>query len=414
MWTVLLLLVGGGGYFLGQRKITLEKRKLLPKISIERTLPADKEADVDFSLFWAVWDKLESQYLDRKVLDYRKMVYGAISGMVDSLNDPYTVFLPPTENKESKDDLRGDFEGVGIQIGYDKDKKLAVVSPLSGTPAEAAGLKSGDLILRIVDEKKGIDKDTAGISLPEAVSLIRGLRGTAVKLTIQRSDNKEPFEVLLKRETIVVKSIEVDFKEVSGKQVAVLKLSRFGERTYQEWEEAIQQITNNKLQNPNFKGVILDLRNNPGGFLQGSVYFASEFLPSGVIVQQDRGEDGKETYSVNRKGQLLKDPLVVLVNGGSASASEIVAGALQEKGRAKLIGEKTFGKGTIQEAEDLSGGAGLHITVARWLLPSGKSIDKEGVMPDFEVKMDENDLPSGEAGQTKDPPLEKALELLTK
>lgn len=407
MWTVLLLLVGGGGYFLGQRKITLEKRKLLPKISIERTLPADKEADVDFSLFWQVWDKLESQYLDRKVLDYRKMVYGAISGMVDSLNDPYTVFLPPTENKESKDDLRGDFEGVGIQIGYDKDKKLAVVSPLSGTPAEAAGLKSGDLILRIVDEKKGIDKDTAGISLPEAVSLIRGLRGTAVKLTIQRSDNKEPFEVLLKRETIVVKSIEVDFKEVSGKQVAVLKLSRFGERTYQEWEEAIQQITNNKLQNPNFKGVILDLRNNPGGFLQGSVYFASEFLPSGVIVQQDRGEDGKETYSVNRKGQLLKDPLVVLVNGGSASASEIVAGALQEKGRAKLIGEKTFGKGTIQEAEDLSGGAGLHITVARWLLPSGKSIDKEGVMPDFEVKMDEND-------QTKDPPLEKALELLTK
>lgn len=409
---IFLVLVGGFGYSLGQRSISVEQGKFLPQIKIERKLPADKSS-VDFALFWQVWDRLEESYLNRKSLDYKKMVYGAISGMVASLDDPYTVFLPPTENNEAKSDLRGDFEGVGIQIGYNKDQKLAVIAPLSGTPAEQAGLKAEDLILRIVDEVQKVDKDTTGIALPEAVKLIRGPRGSTVKLTIQREGVEKPFEVSLKRETIVVKSVEVKFSpfakasgDKEGKIIAILKLSRFGERTYDEWEEAVTSIKKQEASIKNFAGVILDLRNNPGGFLQGSVFIGSEFLAKGIIVQQDKGVDGKETYEVNRLGQLLKEPLVVLVNNGSASASEIVAGALLEAKRARLVGEKTFGKGTVQEAEDLPGGAGLHITVARWLLSSGKSIDKEGVKPDIEVKNDEKD-------PTKDLQLEKAMEILT-
>jgi len=406
---IFLVLAGGIGYRLGEQKARFETVSSFPLVRIERTLPAKKEGTVDFSLFWEVWDKLELSYLDRKNIDYKKMVYGAISGMVASLGDPYTVFLPPTENNDAKSDLRGDFEGVGIQIDYNKDQKISVVAPLSGTPAEAAGLKAGDIILRIVDEEQKVDKDTTGISLPEAVKLIRGPKGSKVKLTIQREGIEKPFEVVLKRETIVVKSVEVKFDEKNGKKIAILKLSRFGERTDQEWEEAVDLI-NAKCNPPaggaKCAGVILDLRNNPGGFLQGSVFIGSEFLVKGVIVQQDKGTDGKEIYEVNRSGKLLKEDLVVLVNGGSASASEIVAGALQETKRARLVGEKTFGKGTVQEAEDLPGGAGLHVTVARWLLPSGKSIDKEGVKPDVEVKNDEANL-------AEDLQLQKAIELLT-
>ena len=408
-----LLLAGGIGYYFGQKNLRFEKTTSFPSIqlSIDRKQPANKQ-NVDFSLFWQVWDKIESDYLRRKDLDPQKMVYGAISGMVSSLDDPYTVFLPPTDNKETKDDLRGDFEGVGIQIGYSKDQKLAIIAPLSGTPAEKAGLKAGDLITRIVDEKQKIDKDTIGLALPEAVRLIRGPKGSSVKLTIAREGQKDSWTVSLKRETIVVKSVEVKFIEKNGKIVAVLKLSRFGERTYQEWEEAVGSIKDKELKNKNFGGVVFDLRNNPGGFLQGSVFIASEFLSSGIVVQQDKGADGKETFSVNRGGSLLKEPLVVLVNNGSASASEIVAGALQETKRAKLVGEKTFGKGTIQEAQDLSEGAGIHITIARWLLPSGKSIDKEGVKPDIEDKANNVAQPTGQPDQTQYPQLDKAIQLL--
>jgi len=401
----LLVLVGGVSYRLGQNQAFSNFGHSSSEVKLERKVPASKEG-LDFNLFWEVWDKLETNFLGRKEIDRKKMVYGAVSGMVASLDDPYTVFLPPEENKETKDDLRGDFEGVGIQIGYDKEKRLVVVAPLSGTPAEAAGLKAGDLILKIVDEAQKVDRETMSISLPEAVKLIRGPKGSSVKLTILRGEEGKPFEVSLKRSTIVIKSVEVKFEESNNKEVAVLKLSRFGERTYDEWEEAVDEIKVEQAKAKNFAGVILDLRNNPGGFLQGAVFISSEFLPSGIVVQQDRGVNGKEVHSVNRQGKLLKEPLVVLVNGGSASASEIVAGALQETKRAKVVGEKSFGKGTVQEAEDLAGGAGLHITVARWLLPSGQSIDQEGVKPDLEVKADQD--------ETKDLPLEKAIELLSR
>jgi carboxyl-terminal processing protease len=391
----LLILAGGSGYFLGQRKINLYWQDHQPKVVIEREVPTEK-GDLDFSLFWEVWDKLSTAYLDKSALSPAKMVYGAIQGMVASLGDPYTVFLPPEDQKRSKEDLEGAFEGVGIQLGY-KDGNLAVMAPLSGMPAEKAGVQAGDLILKIED------RETAGISLPEAVNLIRGSTGTPIKLTLQHEGQEEPYEVTIIRETIVIPSVEVEFKEAeNGQKVAQLKLMRFGERTNQEWQEAVNKILSSQ---PPVAGVILDLRNNPGGYLSGSVFIASEFISSGVVVQQESADGRRETFSVDRKGRLLEVPLVVLVNKGSASASEIVAGALSEYHRAKLVGETTFGKGTIQEAEDLPGGTGLHITTARWLLPSGESIDKKGVIPDFEVKLDPEK-------PDEDFQLEKAMELV--
>lgn len=380
------------GYWLGthQVKVSLQNRL---QIKVDRKLPIDRQ-NIDFSLFWEVWDRLEQDYLDKNALDQTEMVFGAIQGMVSALDDPYTVFLKPPENKEVKDDLNGAFEGVGIQLGY-QDEQLTVIAPLKGTPAFKAGVKAGDLILKIDD------KPTSEITLPEAVKMIRGPKGTEVVLTLLHKGEKETYEAKIKRDTIIVASVEVEF--VDDEQIAHLRLLKFGDRTTEEWNEAVREITNHQ---PKIKGVVLDLRNNPGGYLSGSVFIASEFLSSGIIVQQERADGkGKETYSVNRAGHLLDIPLVVLINGGSASASEIVAGALQDHNRSQVMGESSFGKGTIQEAEDLSGGAGLHITTARWLLPSGRSINKEGIEPDIEAKDDPETLEVDEQ-------LQKAIENL--
>lgn len=365
---VLVVLAGGMGYWLGGRGITIRFGGQ-EKVTIDRTTPVDKQ--IDFSLFWTTWDRLADSYLDKSALQPQKMIYGAIKGMVASLGDPYTVFLPPQENKEAKEDLNGAFEGVGIQLGY-IDEQLAVIAPLSGMPAEKVGVKAGDLILKIEE------KETMEMSLPEAVDLIRGPKGTAIKLTLFHQRENEPYEVTIVRDTIVVSSVEVEFVD----NLAHLKLTRFGDRTSEEWANAVYQILTRQ---PSVKGIVLDLRNNPGGYLTGSVFIASEFLSSGVVVQQENALGQREKFLVDRQGKLLTQPLVVLVNQGSASASEIVAGALQEYKRAMVVGERTFGKGTIQEAEDLAGGAGLHITTARWLLPSGKTIDKDGINPDNQI-----------------------------
>lgn len=396
----LLLLAGGIGFSLGQRQIGFHWENYQPKVTIERAVPVEKQ-DIDFSLFWDVWDTLSASYLDKSALSPGKMVYGAIQGMVSSLGDPYTVFLPPEEQKRAKEDLGGAFEGVGIQLGY-KDGSLAVIAPLSGMPAEKAGVKAGDLILKIEDE------ETTGITLPEAVELIRGPKGTSIKLTLLHEGEDEPYEATVVRGTIIVRSVEVDFKEAeNGRKVAHLKLMRFGERTDDEWHEAVNEVVSEcqSIGVSECRGVVLDLRNNPGGYLSGAVFIASEFLPSGVVVQQEYADGRRETFSVDRRGRLLKTTLIVLVNKGSASASEIVAGALSEQRRAKIVGEATFGKGTIQEAQDLAGGTGLHITTARWLLPSGESVDKKGVIPDYEVKLDPEK-------PEEDVQLEKAIELL--
>jgi carboxyl-terminal processing protease len=342
----------------------------------------------DLSLMWKVKEKLSTDFLEKDSIDNQKMKYGAIEGMVAALDDPYTVFLPPQDNKSANEDLAGEFGGVGISLGYSKDGVLAVMSPLNGTPADKAGIKAGDLILKIVDKKNNVDKDTNGISLTEAVNLIRGDIGTEVILTMYRESNQKRSEIVLKRDNIEVSGVELKWLELNNKKIAWIKISKFSEDLYTKWNEIVKQINNEKkILADNYGGIILDLRNNPGGYLQASVLVASDFIKDGVIVKQESTKGPTEVYNVEKnRGNLLNDKLVVLVNGGSASASEILAGALRDYSRAKLIGVKTFGKGTVQQPEDFSDGSGLHLTIAKWLLPSGKNIHKEGILPDIEVK----------------------------
>ena len=387
---ILLVVVSGAvSYRLGQKSVRLTA-----------------VGKADLTMFWDVWSKLEANYLDKGAIDPQKMIYGAISGMTAALDDPYTSFFPPTENSRSKEDLSGEFSGVGIQLGF-VDKTLAVVAPLPGNPAERAGIKAGDLILHIKDEAKGLDKDTNGINLLDAVDYIRGRKGSSVTLTIFREKDGQPKDYALVRDTINVPSVELTWvgptsPAATKGAIAQLKVNRFGDKTLDEWNKAVSEVIIKAG-----RGVVLDLRNNPGGYLQRAIDLGSDFIPDGVIVQQ-QGKDSLESFGVDRRGRLYGMPLVVLVNRGSASAAEILAGALAERLGAKLVGEKTFGKGTVQEVLDLPGGAGVHITIAKWNLPSGKNIHKDGITPDVVIE-----YVADEKNPLKDNQLDKAIEVLT-
>jgi carboxyl-terminal processing protease len=382
------------GYVLGSKGYKVSQPSFL-EFKVDRSVPENK--NVDFSLFWKVWDTLGVSYYDKSKLNPSKMVEGAISGMVAAIGDPYTVYLPPEENKVVEEDLQGSFGGVGIQIGF-KGKQLAVIAPLPGTPAEKAGIKAGDFILAIKDEKKKIDKTTGGMSLPEAVQIIRGPAGSEVTLTLLRDGQNEPIEVKLVRADIKVPSVILTF-EGRNKDIAYLKLLKFGGETENEWNNAVSKIISN-----NTKGIILDLRNNPGGYLQGAVDIASDFLKLGTVVVSQEVNGKKDDFKTSRLPRLPRYPLVILVNEGSASASEILAGALRDQAEVKLVGKTTFGKGTIQEPKTINGGAGLHITIARWLTPKGEWVNEKGLKPDIEV----DDKPD----TTEDEQFNKALEVL--
>lgn len=351
---------------------------------------SDKYTKYDFSLFWNVWDRLNYSYIDKKVMDPQKMIYGAISGMVSSLGDPYTVFLPPEQNSQAKEDLGGKFEGIGAQLGV-KDKKIVVIAPLKSSPAEKSGIRAGDWIVKVDG------KDTINWTLPEAVSKIRGQKGSKVVLTIIRKDAEKREDITVLRDEIKVPSVEWEVKKEqcdkqsfsSCPQVVYLKLGRFGDRTNDEWSKTVEAISKQIKSNKNIKGLVFDLRNNPGGYLSGSVFIASEFLDRGPIVIQENADGTKKTSVVERQGKLTNIPLVVLINKGSASASEIVAGSLKVRRGVKLVGETSFGKGTIQEAQDLPEGAGIHITTAKWLLPDNSWINGSGLKPDVEIENDE-------------------------
>lgn len=382
------------GYVLGSHGYKITQPSFF-EFKVDRSLPAGK--NVDFSLFWKVWDMLGSSYYDKSKLNPTKMVEGAISGMVASIGDPYTVYLPPEENKVVEEDLEGSFGGVGIQIGF-KGKQLAVIAPLPDTPAEKAGIKAGDFILAIKDEKKKIDRTTGGMSLPEAVQIIRGPSGSEVILTLLRDGQEKPIEVKLVRADIKVPSVVLTF-EGKNKDVAYLKLLKFGGETDNEWNRAVSEILSSKA-----TGIVLDLRNNPGGYLQEAVNIASDFLDPGTVVVSQDVNGKKDDFKTNRLPRLKKYHLVVLVNEGSASASEILAGALRDQAQVKLIGKTTFGKGTIQEPKNINGGAGLHITIARWLTPKGEWVNEKGLKPDVEV----DDKPD----TAEDEQFNKALEVL--
>lgn len=401
--TLIVIIIAGGifsfGYILGSKgyQASIEKEDSY-NVSISRELPAERK-NLEFSLFWRVWETLETKYFDKDKLIPSKMIYGAIKGMVAAVGDPYTVFLPPSENKVVQEDLQGSFEGVGIQIGF-KGTQLAVISPLPDSPAEKAGAKAGDFIIGIRDEGKGIDRGTGGISLPEAVQAIRGPAGSTVTLTLLREDSVEPIEIDIIRASIEVPSVTLSFVG-ENENIAHVKILKFSGETLDEWEEVVIEL----LINPEVAGIIMDVRNNPGGFLQGAVDLASDFLDTGaLVVIEDSSDGGFEEFKVERIGRFKNQKVVILINGGSASASEIFAGALRDNEKIQLVGQTSFGKGTIQEPQQVGNGAGLHVTIARWLTPSGFWVDEGGLVPDYEAK----DNPDTE----EDEQLEAAIDFL--
>lgn len=382
------------GWQIGHRDYSLKWKNYKPDIKVTNQQPPVGTTDIDFKLFWDTWNLVSSKYIDKKAIDPQKMYYGAIAGMVAAIGDPYTVFLPPQSQKTAKEQLGGEFDGVGMQLGYNKDKRLVVIAPLKNTPADKSGVRAGDLILQIDG------KDTTNMSLPEAVGLIRGVKGTAVALLTFRENDGSPKELKLTRDTIVVKSVQFEEKTtVSGKKVAYIQISTFGEKTQVEWDEAVSSALASAPQ-----GLIIDVRNNPGGFLNAAVHISSDILDGGNVVLQEDYLGNRQELNVVKVGKLLKTPLVMLLNKGSASASEILSGAVQDRKRGLLVGDQSFGKGTIQTTEDLSEGTGIHITTAKWLTPDGRWIHNIGLTPDYKVDMGTE--------PAKDPQLEKALELL--
>ncbi|MFH0928600.1 MAG: S41 family peptidase [bacterium] len=349
--------------------------------------------DVDFSMYWRIRNLLKDKYL-RVPIEDQDMFYGSLSGMVAALGDPYTTFFDPKEAEDFSNQLSGKFEGIGAEIAI-KNNFLIIVAPLPESPALKAGLRAKDIIVKIDDV------DTTGMSTEEAVTRIKGPSDTEVVLTIYRDGFDEPKPYTIKRAEIVFKSVR---SKITSEKFAVIELFHFNEETPALFAEAVTEALNKKV-----KGVILDLRNNPGGILESAVEVAGEWLPTEGIVQEKNKNGITDTLVAYGSGRLKGVPTVVLVNGGSASASEIVSGALQDYEVATLVGEQTFGKGSVQELNEVGSGAELKITVAEWLTGKGRSIDKVGVAPDVVVEMTKDDF-----NYDRDPQMDKALAILRK
>jgi len=385
----------GIGYVLGNYKISAQWKNYKPIIGFANQTPPTAQ-NIDMRLFYDVIGKLNTMYYDKSKIDAKKMETGAISGMVASLGDPYTSFFPPVANTAFKTQMAGEFSGIGAELSLNDQNQIIVMAPIDGSPAQKAGVRSGDLIAKVDGA------NTSGWTLAQAVEKIRGHKGTKVTISVLHPKEKELKDLTIVRDTIQVKSVTSWIKQFNCTKegcvpstgcatcatIGYVKISQFGDKTNAEWLEAVNKMMPQINSAKNFKGMILDVRNNPGGYMNDAVYIASEFVKSGAIVKQQDGNGLIESMDVNRTGVLLDIPLVVLMNRGSASASEIVSGALQDYNRAKLIGEQSFGKGTIQQAVDLDGGGSVHISVGKWLTPKERWVHSKGLTPDISVAYD--------------------------
>ncbi|MBU1151442.1 S41 family peptidase [Patescibacteria group bacterium] len=342
----------------------------------------DKEVvreSADMNLFWTVWEELQNKYVNEDLLDEKTMVYGAIKGMVGALDDPYTVYMNPEESEEFSASLGGTLEGIGAELTVE-DGALTIVSPLRDSPAERAGLLPGDIIFRVEEDF------TAEMTLFEAIMNIRGEAGTDVSLTIIRDGEDDPFEVTITRASIDLES--VSFEDL-GDGLFYISINQFNDRTAIEFNDAISQIILEEA-----KGLIIDLRYNGGGYLDISVDLLSYLLPSNSVAVEIRQKDESENSMMYTNGsqKLLNVPLVVLVNEGSASASEILAGAVQDHKRGLVMGTASFGKGTVQEVETFADGSSIRMTIAKWFTPDGRSINEVGIAPDIVVEISDEDI----------------------
>lgn len=360
------------------------------------------ESTISFDQFWTVWKKVQEKYVHKPVKD-TDLFYGSMVGMVAALNDPYSVYMPPVKAEEFRRDLSGEFFGIGAELGL-KDNKLTIIAPLPKSPAERAGLRAGDVII-MVD-----GNDVTGKPVDEVIGMIRGEKGTDVVLTVIKSDTQSPREITITRDVITVPTVEWSMKSGS---IAYLRVSYFNDTTWNEFDKAVKEIQTKKV-----AGIVLDLRSNPGGYLDTSVQVASEWVSAGVIVHERLHDGSKKQYTADgSKHRFVGIPTVVLVDGGTASGSEIVAGALQDYEAATLIGTKTFGKGSVQDFEYFADGSALKLTIAEWLTPKERQINKVGIEPD-EVIEKMFVQKEGTEGTTPDDfediGLKRALEILQK
>lgn len=393
---VAVVVVGSGSFVLGYGEGTKHPKNVIVK---GITNIGDPDATADFSIFWEAWDELKKSHIDGAKAKDQDLVYGSVGGLASAFKDPHTIFLPPDDAEKFDEDIRGEFGGIGAEIGLKFDQ-IVVVAPLSGSPAERVGLKAGDKILEVDGTS------TAGISVGDAVKLIRGEIGTTVTLTIFRDGFADVKKIPIVRDVIRVPTVDIKPLEIDP-SLTYVKLHSFNEVAPQVfYEQAVSAVERGT------KGIILDLRNNPGGFLEVAVDLAGWFLERGkVVVKEEFREefaDRNREFSAHGNEAFKSTPIVILVNNGSASASEILAGALRDHRHIQLVGEQTFGKGTVQELRPLSHeGATLKITVARWVLPNGGTIEKNGLKPDVLVKPAEGDGQDG-----NDVQLTKAIEVL--